>query len=857
MPRPLRVAAAQVGRIDRGTPRPQILARLLALLDQAASQNVKLVVFPETTFTTFFPRYLIFDQAELDSYFEVEDAETGIVESANVKAFFDKAKELDVDVVIGYAEKMPDGTPYNTASYVSGGRVVSKYRKVHLPGTFEPFNDHPDTTNQLEKRYFRPGNLGFRAFRAPNLRHGTRSPIVGMLICNDRRWAEGWRCYGLQGIEIACIGFNTTAWAPELWGSSENLTRDQARDDAMFHHKLVVQANAYSNASTSRSRSLASLSLILCLSFEAFCITSARCGWDDGKFELITGSMIVDPEGYIVAENKSDGDELVVADIDLDACSQTRKACTFDELPPERKKPTKRALPPSTDELHLGGTSSPGSDSLTHVPDKRARRTSTAAATTDNATTTPGGSNVDFAGMHALIEAATQQEHQRAAAASTSAEPASLDLSISDTLEPHALTTLLTDDLLPIGTRQAGPDSSDLPETGYIRQISADKSKPQYIIFSSKPHKRVNARPAQEQLNLVKATLSMLHPPPPEQYLVDVYVRTCNSAFPVLTPPSDYRTLELPLLRKVYLTSLIHCREYRASARAVRRIDLAGSVDKGQNSTRLSSISLALLDLSGRPVLDAEDRYILLAKTIAQAQLLGLHIDPTNWVLPTWEKDLRRVLWWALHIHDAWMSFLNARPRHIQSGNHSVPLPLLSSVLSTSGLSSLSTTDSVRSPQSFVWLCRLSLLVARLQERVCTLASEQASRQERLSRVMEIEIDAGKLLQEVREEEAQAMITDVVPTGVDVGHILSSITSSLIRLSLATTSSSPSHPSSLAAATLQANLRTNPIILLSRLIFALRTANQKNHWDLAEAALNRAESVATVLRSADEFANVV
>jgi len=32
--------------------------------------------------------------------------------------------------------------------------------------------------------------------------------------------------------------------------------------------------------------------------------------------------MIVDPEGHIVAENKTDGDELVVAEIDLGACSQ-------------------------------------------------------------------------------------------------------------------------------------------------------------------------------------------------------------------------------------------------------------------------------------------------------------------------------------------------------------------------------------------------------------------------------------------------------------------------------------------------------------------------------------------------------
>lgn len=64
-------------------------------------------------------------------------------------------------------------------------------------------------------------------------------------------------------------------------------------------------------------------SALLTRSFRtAFLITSARCGNDDGIHPLISGSMIVDPEGHIVAENKTEEDELVVADIDLDACQQ-------------------------------------------------------------------------------------------------------------------------------------------------------------------------------------------------------------------------------------------------------------------------------------------------------------------------------------------------------------------------------------------------------------------------------------------------------------------------------------------------------------------------------------------------------
>jgi len=51
MPRILRVAAAQVGRIDRGTNKQEVVARLVKLLEEAAAKKVKLAVFPETTFS--------------------------------------------------------------------------------------------------------------------------------------------------------------------------------------------------------------------------------------------------------------------------------------------------------------------------------------------------------------------------------------------------------------------------------------------------------------------------------------------------------------------------------------------------------------------------------------------------------------------------------------------------------------------------------------------------------------------------------------------------------------------------------------------------------------------------------------
>lgn len=47
MPRFLKVAAAQVGAINRGEARDAVVARLIALVEKAAAENVKLVVFRE------------------------------------------------------------------------------------------------------------------------------------------------------------------------------------------------------------------------------------------------------------------------------------------------------------------------------------------------------------------------------------------------------------------------------------------------------------------------------------------------------------------------------------------------------------------------------------------------------------------------------------------------------------------------------------------------------------------------------------------------------------------------------------------------------------------------------------------
>ena len=307
MSRTLKIAAAQLGPNHLTTPRADIISRMITLLQHASSLGAKIVLFPETAFTTFFPRHLITSQEELDSYFENSD---NLPESPNTKPLFDEAKKLAIDISVGFAERDIDGKGYNTSVYYSSSekKVIAKYRKVHLPGTREPF-ENPDAINQLEKRYFEPGNLGFNAFRAPGLiegvikkssgekSHGKGDPVLGMMICNDRRWVEGWRCFGLQGVEVVLCGYNTVGWAPDLWGTRKPMTPAEAEDDALFHHKLVMQGNSYMNS--------------------CFSVSAAKAGLEDGKYDLIAGSCITSPEGRLLAEAKTKGDEIVFAEIDL------------------------------------------------------------------------------------------------------------------------------------------------------------------------------------------------------------------------------------------------------------------------------------------------------------------------------------------------------------------------------------------------------------------------------------------------------------------------------------------------------------------------------------------------------------
>ncbi len=288
MSRVITVGAAQLGAIQKAEDRRSVVNRMLALMENAHRKGVDLIVFPELALTTFFPRWYMKDQEEVDTWFETT------MPSNETQPLFEAAKRYGMGFHLGYAEKIEeDGEThrYNTAILVDkSGAIVGKYRKVHLPGHDE--FDPERAFQHLEKRYFEIGNLGFNVWK-------TFGGILGMCICNDRRWPETFRCMGLQGVEMVVLGYNTP---------TTNSQSDESPHLRWFHNLLSMQAAAYQNST--------------------WVVGVAKAGNEDGH-DLMGGTSIISPNGEIVAQCHTTGDELVVADCDLDDCN-FGKATVFD-----------------------------------------------------------------------------------------------------------------------------------------------------------------------------------------------------------------------------------------------------------------------------------------------------------------------------------------------------------------------------------------------------------------------------------------------------------------------------------------------------------------------------------------------
>ena len=196
---------------------------------------------------------------------------------------FDTAAELGIGFYLGYAELAREGgreRRYNTAILVDRqARIVGKYRKVHLPGHSEYEPARP--WQHLEKRYFEVGDLGFPVWR-------TMGGVMGMALCNDRRWPETFRVMGMKGVELVMLGYNTPA---------ANSLGPEPHHVRMLHNHLSMQAGAYQNG--------------------CWVVGVAKAGHEEGC-DLMGGSCIVAPSGEIVAQAHTLEDEVIAYDCDLE-----------------------------------------------------------------------------------------------------------------------------------------------------------------------------------------------------------------------------------------------------------------------------------------------------------------------------------------------------------------------------------------------------------------------------------------------------------------------------------------------------------------------------------------------------------
>ncbi|MFG2823953.1 nitrilase-related carbon-nitrogen hydrolase [Kitasatospora sp. NPDC048365] len=235
---------------------------------EAAAQGAQVIGFQEVFNAPYFCQV-----QEPEHYAWAEPVPDG----PTVRRMSALAKELGLVIVVPVYEVEQAGFYYNTAAVIDAdGSYLGKYRKHHIP----------QVKGFWEKYYFKPGNLGWPVF-------DTAVGKVGVYICYDRHFPEGWRALGMAGAEIV---YNPSATSRGL---------------SAYLWQLEQPAAAVAN--------------------EYYVAAINRVGVEEyGDNDFYGTSYFVDPRGQFVGEVASDKDEeLVVRDLDLDLIDQVRQQWAF------------------------------------------------------------------------------------------------------------------------------------------------------------------------------------------------------------------------------------------------------------------------------------------------------------------------------------------------------------------------------------------------------------------------------------------------------------------------------------------------------------------------------------------------
>jgi beta-ureidopropionase len=265
----IQATLTEPGDADPQKIKQSMIDKHVDLIEQAGKDGVQVVCLQELFYGPYFC-------AEQDTkWYDITER---IPDGPTTKLMQELAKKHNMVIVASMYEEDNTGVYYNTAAVIDAdGSYLGKFRKIHIP------HCHPGF---WEKFYFRPGNLGYPIF-------DTAVGKVGVYICYDRHFPEGWRELGLNGAEIV---FNPSA---TVAGLSEYLWK--------LEQPAAACANIYYVGAINRP--------------------GIEKPWEFGEF--YGQSYFANPRGQIIAEGPRSEDAIVTADLDMNLIREVRNVWQF------------------------------------------------------------------------------------------------------------------------------------------------------------------------------------------------------------------------------------------------------------------------------------------------------------------------------------------------------------------------------------------------------------------------------------------------------------------------------------------------------------------------------------------------
>ena len=246
-------------------------------IKEAARKKAKIICLPELFLSPYFC------QTENHSKFKLAEKIPGPITSLYCKL----AKELSVVLMISLFEKKTSGFYHNTSIVINEiGKIISKYRKMHIP----------DDPGYYEKFYFSPGDLGFKSVK-------TKYGKIGSLVCWDQWFPEAARLTALKGAEIL---FYPTAIG---WHPKEKRRFGNSQLEAWI---TMQRSHAIANG--------------------IFVAAINRTGLEkikNKKIQFWGNSIIIDPNGNIIKQAKSNKEEIMICNIDFKKIETARQHWPF------------------------------------------------------------------------------------------------------------------------------------------------------------------------------------------------------------------------------------------------------------------------------------------------------------------------------------------------------------------------------------------------------------------------------------------------------------------------------------------------------------------------------------------------